>query len=490
VRLDRRSIPYRVLENGLRLGGLLVFGLVSSGSAGSPLAAVGTGAAFVLLGLVLVLGWEVARYRRYSYELTPDTFDIRSGIFSRREREIPYERIQNVDIAQNVLQRALSIAEVRIETAGGSGSEAHLRYVDRTEADRLQDEVSRRKGEAAGADGTAAEPRERERLFALSDREHVVLGLVSADLRLLGLLSVALSAFAPQLARQLAPQFDIVSLFGPALALAGIVAFWFVSGALQVLRYYGFTLTRGTGELRYERGLLQRYTGTIPLSKVQALTLRENVLARAVGYASLSIQTAGRGGGGDGDGSNVESAVPIAARDRAIGLAREIQPFGEVEFERPPKRARTRYAVRYALALAGVTGLLWVVRTVTGLFGLWYLPLAGLVAVPVAAHLAWTHKGYYLGEEHVVTRNGFWRRRTMIVPYDRVQTVFDSQTLFQRRRRLGTVTVDTAGGGGLGSGDAVVVDVDADTARELREQVAGRLQRALAAGATPATRPQ
>jgi putative membrane protein len=487
VRLDRRSIPYRVLENGLRLGGIILFGVISSGSAGSPLAAAGIATVFVVVGLVLAVGWEVARYRRYSYELTTDTFDIRSGILSRREREIPYERIQNVDIAQNILQRALDIAEVRIETAGGSGSEAHLRYVGRAEADRLQNEVSRRKGDTTGTGGTTARTPDRDRLFALSDREHVVLGLVSADLRLLGLVSVALSAFAPQLARQFAPQFDIVSLFGPVLALVGIVGFWFVSGALQILRYYGFTLTRQGDELRYERGLLQRYTGTIPLSKVQALTLRENVLARAVGYASLSIQTAGRGGSGDGDGSNVESAVPIAARDRALGLAREIEPFGGVSFERPPKRARTRYAVRYAIGLAGLTGLLWIVRSVTDLFSLWYLPLAGLPVVPVAAHLAWAHKGYYLGEEHVVTRNGFWRRRTMIVPYDRVQTVFDSQTLFQRRRRLGTVTVDTAGGGGLGSGDAVAVDIDVDTARDLRETVARRFQRALATGGARGT---
>jgi putative membrane protein len=477
VKLDRRTIPYRVLENGLRLGGIIIFGILSSGSAGSVLAAVGTAAAFVLVGVLLAVGWELARYRRYAYELSADTFDIRSGIFSRREREIPYERIQNVDIAQNVLQRALSIAEVRIETAGGSGSEAHLRYVDRDEADRLQDEVSRRKGAVTGA--TPDTDRERDPLFALSEREHLVLGLVSADLRLLGVLSVGLSAFAPRLARQFAPQFDLVSLFGPVVALASIVAFWFASGALQILRYYGFTLTRRGEELRYERGLLQRYTGTIPLSKVQALRLQENVLARAFGYASLSIQTAGHGG--DQDGASVESAVPIAARERALRLAREVEPFGEADFQRPPERARIRYAVRYALGVLALVAALRVGQAVTGLLSLWYLPLAALPVVPLAAHLAWVHKGYYLGDEYVLTRNGFWRRRTMVVPYDRVQTVFDSQTLFQRRRRLGTVTVDTAGGGGLGSGDAVAADLDVDTARRLREQVAERLQRALAA---------
>jgi putative membrane protein len=66
------------------------------------------------------------------------------------------------------------------------------------------------------------------------------------------------------------------------------------------------------------------------------------------------------------------------------------------------------------------------------------------------------------------------------VPADRVQTVFSSQTVFQRRRNLGTVTVDTAGGGGLGAGDAIAVDIDVDAADRLRERVAGNLQRSLA----------
>jgi putative membrane protein len=124
-------------------------------------------------------------------------------------------------------------------------------------------------------------------------------------------------------------------------------------------------------------------------------------------------------------------------------------------------------------------GLLRAGEAATGLVPLWYLPLAGLLAVPVAAHLAWVHRGYHVDEEYVVTRRGFWRRRTMIVPADRVQTVFTTQTLFQRRRRLGSVTVDTAGGGGLGAGDAVAVDIDATEAERLRERVAGNLQRAL-----------
>jgi putative membrane protein len=472
VRLDPRSIPYRVAENSLRLGGLALFGAVTSTSAGPDPVGLPLIAGFVVLVVVLALAWETARHRRYEYGLTAETLDIRSGVLSRREREIPYERVQNVDVAQNAVQRALGIAAVRIETAGGSGSEAHLRYVDRAEAERLQDAISERKRSSADE----GEGETGEHLFTLSEREHLVLGVVSADLRLVGLLTVALSVVAPGLARGMAPQYDLISLFGPAVALVAIAGFWVLSGLLQVLRYYGFTLTRRGEELRYARGLLQRYNGTIPLSKVQAVSLRENVLARAVGYGSLVIRTAGRAGG---DGQTVESAVPIAKRDRALALAREVEPVGEISFQRPPKRARTRYAIRYAIAVLVFVGLLRAGEAATGLVPLWYLPLAGLLAVPVAAHLAWVHRGYHVDEEYVVTRRGFWRRRTMIVPADRVQTVFTTQTLFQRRRRLGSVTVDTAGGGGLGAGDAVAVDIDATEAERLRERVAGNLQRAL-----------
>ena len=484
MKLDRRSIPYRILANGGRIVGILIFSLVTSASSGGTL----LGNLLFLFGLVVVgvalgVGWELARFRRFDYDLTADTFDLRSGVFSRREREIPYHRIQNVDIGQNVIQRGLGIAEVSLETAGGGSTEAQLRYVSREEANRLQDEISRRKRGSAPEEDT--ETAAGETLFALSEREHVVLGVVSADFRFLGALSVIASVLAPQIAEAFAPETELLLVFGPATALVGLVAFWMLTGFLQVLRYYGFELTQRGDELRYERWLLQRYSGTVPLSKVQTVSIQENVLARALGYASVVIQTAGYAPGQDG--SQVESAVPIANRDRAFSLARAVEPFDEIEFERPPTRARTRYIARYTLALLGVTGLLRLGHAVTDALSLWYVPLAALLAVPVAAHLKWKHLGYYADDDHVVTRRGFWRRRTVVVPYDRVQTVLSSQTVFQRRRSLGTVTVDTAGSGGFASGDAVAVDIDTTVAEELRETLAASLQRALGQSERPAS---
>ena len=462
MKLHRLSIPYRIVERLFSLLAVLIIVpfVVSSATDNGALLLVSTGGTFLVL-VGVSIAWEIAYYRRYEYELTPDTFDIKSGVLSRREREIPYGRIQNVSINRNVFQRVLGLAEVRFETAGGQGSEAHLRFVSHDRARELQNELSDRKaqvddrryrrtgaddGESTDATSTAT------KLYEIDTKELGLLGIISFDFRFLTLLLILLPTFGAELG-------GIIEGSGVTLAVLGIAAVIIVlylisaaiSGIYAVTNYYGFTLYRGSDELRYERGLLQRYSGTIPLEKVQTLSITENLLARRFGYASLLVETAGFS---PGEAGGSQSAVPIATRERVDRLATDIEPYGHVSFERPPKRARERYVFRYL----GVVGILTAVAYAAVRFGdpefAWY-GVAGLaVLAPIAAHLKWKHRGYALLDDHVVTRNGFWTRKTVVVPYHRIQTVVDSQTIFQRRRRLATLTIDTAGASGLLGNDS------------------------------------
>ncbi|ELZ24136.1 membrane-flanked domain protein [Halosimplex carlsbadense 2-9-1] len=493
-KLNVLTIPYQIAQQGVSIAiAIFVFGGGSASAlfgSGRSLLAIGAIVA-IFLGIAAFVGYFVARYRRFEYELTADTFDIRSGVLSRRNREIPLRRIQNVDISQNVVQRALGIAEVGLETAGGGGTEAQLRYVGVDEAEALQSEISRLSRVAKTEDGeTAATDEERfDTVFSITERELGVLALISVDLRIASFLFFGASIFAPSAASMAQPDnwweygFGLDSLvgafLGPLAALGAIAALALVSGVLNAARYYGFTLDRGEDELRYERGLLQKYRGTIPLSKVQTLTLEENVLARALDYAALTIETAGyTPTSGESNGS--QSAIPVAERDRVVTLARSLEPFDDSTLERPPKRARLRYGFRYAIGLAVIVALLYAGTAFTDFQLYWYVPLVAAPLVPVAAHYKWKHLGYALGEDHVVTRNGFWVRRQKVVPYHRVQTVFSSQTVFQRRRDLATVTVDTAGSQSITGQDAQAVDIDAETAERIREAVSDELYGALA----------
>ncbi|MDB2298106.1 PH domain-containing protein, partial [Halorubrum ezzemoulense] len=156
-----------------------LFVIVNSGGFVLPLA-VGGGAAILLV----TFAYEFAYYRRFEYVLTEDTLDISSGVISRLEREIPYRRIQNVDVSRGVIQRAIGVAAVDLETAGGSRTEGSIRFVTPDEATRLQREVQRRKSgrasrdddaKASGTDADAVDPGgddafgpDEEVLFAIS----------------------------------------------------------------------------------------------------------------------------------------------------------------------------------------------------------------------------------------------------------------------------------------------------------------------------------
>lgn len=494
MNLDPRSIPYRAAERALRFGWVLVF-VVFSGMSGFPgVGRVGPVVVglVVLAALLIVLAWQVAVYRRFSYAVTPDTLDIRSGVLSRREREIPLHRVQTVDTSQNLVQRALGIVDVSVETAGGGATEARLRYLSVDGARKLREDLRRRKREEeaaeddtddkgiAGLDDAGADRAPAE-LFAIQARELALLGLVSIDLRLLSLATIVLPILAPSLATMMGPDGVPVGPFG-AVVLTPLYAAGFVlvsglaSGAIRATNYYGFRLLRADDDLRYKRGLFQRSEGTIPVGKIQALAIEENLLARLTGYATLAVETAGYAPG-QGPSGGSAAAIPLATRERCLALARSIEPFDLPEFRRPPKRARTRYLIRYAGVVGLLTLLAWGAVRVFSVSGPWYAVVVFLPLAPIAAHLKWANRGYALAEGYVLTRNGFWTRTTAIVPDYRVQTVVETRTPFQRRRSLATVTIDTAGASG--SRVARAVDIDRERANELRETVADRLQRAL-----------
>ena len=480
MKLHPATIPYRALSKVVAVVSALLFvgPSIASFAADYGLLVVPLG----VLAIVLVIGYEVAYYRRFTITLTDDVLEVYSGVFARQEREIPYRRIQNVDVSRNVVQRLLDIAPVKVETAGGGETEAVLRFVSDGDAELLQAELRSRKRQVtaeATAEGEPVEP-ETEVLFELDDRGLVRLSLLSFDVRVFGLLFFIASIVGP-FAGSIISGFEGIVLAAVILvgALLLTLLLWGVGAASTYVQYYGFRLTRVDDDLRYERGLLQRYDGTIPLEKVQAFAVEEHVLMRQFDFAALAVQTAGYAPG-QGPSRGSEAAVPLATRQEVIDLATRIDPdtpFTEdmrEAFTRPPERARTRYTIRYSLAALGFAGA-GAILSLSIQSWPWYVLFVLLGVAPFLARATHRNRGWRLGDEFVITENGFWKRTTHAVPYDRVQTVIDKRGVFQRRWGLATLYADTASSASLGGQDPAAVDVPMEDADEFRTSLAGRV---------------
>ena len=94
-----------------------------------------------LLFLVMLLTYLYQRwyFAVYFYDLTPDYIQIRKGPITPREITIPYERIQDVYVDQDLLDRMFGLYDVHLSSATvSSGMAAHIDGVERQAAEGLR----------------------------------------------------------------------------------------------------------------------------------------------------------------------------------------------------------------------------------------------------------------------------------------------------------------------------------------------------------------
>lgn len=97
----------------------------------------------LLVALVLVQYWYQCWYfATYYYELEADNVVIRKNPITPKEITIPYARIQDVYVDQDLLDRLMGIYDVHLSSATiSSGFEAHIDGVERTAADGLRNDI-------------------------------------------------------------------------------------------------------------------------------------------------------------------------------------------------------------------------------------------------------------------------------------------------------------------------------------------------------------
>jgi putative membrane protein len=471
-----------------------------------PSTILGLPAAFTIVrnaGLLEVLGFvggialvmlffNWLAWHRFRYGLGDNEIVIESGILSRNRRSIPFDRIQDVDFEQRLLQRLFGLAKVRIETGGSAADEGVLDSVTLAEATRLRGTV--RAGRIAavtempeGEEGTA-QPGGRT-LFAMDFARVLRSGAYNFSLFYIAALFALLQQFDDWL------PFDIydasrwigmaearanrVSIATALLLLALALLLGVVTGIVRtVARDYGFRLVVEGRRLRRVRGLLTRTEAVIPVARVQLARVETGPFRRLSGWFALSFQTLSgaeeRGAGGS------QSVAPLATRQEMQAVLAE---EGRLRLPEPGALARVSQRHLLRAALPGVLAPL-----LTILVGAWFEPrvlllLALLPALAAVAVLDWLFHRYSLDGDLLFVARGFWRQQLWVIPLHSTQGLSLSRSPAQRLLGLATLSIDTAGAPVVNG--ARIVDLRHASARALYEELA-----ALTASAKAAPRPE
>ncbi len=435
--------------------------------------------AWVALGVLVSVGisvlWGILSWWRYTYRIEDGELRIEHGVIFRKKRYIPIERIQTIDLEEGILHRLFRVVRLRVDTARGLGAEAEARLhaVRREEAERIRELLLRRRQAPAMVplvnDGDvgngpirdvsvpsslegAAKPgpvegeevryarrislKELAIFSATSGRIGIVASVIAGAFSLFGESFEFVFQYLDVLIGQRSVLEWVIILIPSIILLS-----WMLTAIATMFVYGNFTVSRTEGHIFIEKGWLERKRLTIPLSRVQAVTLVEGWLRQPFGFFTVGLETAGYGG----DGGTETILFPLLHRNEvAAFLAAAAPEFadGWVKVKPLPLRARRRYMLRKLGWVIGPVVLLPFVLFPWGLLALVLVPLASFWGLLCHRDAGWA----LIDDQMCVLRVRRIARTTALVTRRRVQQASLRQSPFQRRKRLVTFGVSVASG--------------------------------------------
>ena len=380
----------------------------------------------VLIIVVLVGG---LRYWFFRFRIEDDRIFIRQGVLNRTAVDLPFDRVQGINVNRGPLERILGLVTVVIDTPGSVSAEGQLPAVSPAIAERLFARVAAHQGpapdaagaaetlaaagapEAAGAaeagpdggpddgpEGRARQlraaglraPEERgEVLHRLANRELLRLGLAKPGASLYYLAALILvGRQVDVVVDQVVGAFETVSgaVAGPGVVGAATAVTVLVLGFVvlvlatrvgsAIVRYHDFTLWREGRSYRSQSGLATRREVAVGVHKVQQILVNQSAVYRWFGRYRLAAPTIGSsldadeeddddGGADDADVLRIPWADGALVETVRSGILR-----GEGErLAMLPEDGTFRRVSRLYIRAAALRFLLvWVPLVVVGLF--------------------------------------------------------------------------------------------------------------------------
>ena len=334
------------------------------------------------------LSWAFTRFAIEGGEVHIDT-----GVLFRRSRQVRIDRLQAIDIVQPLLARALGLAELKLDMAGGAEGRVRLGYLRLDEAQALRAALL---AMAAGLDHRTPEAPQRP-LVHCSGAAIVGSAFLSTPaligfIWVFGFLAGAIASRQPGVFTGALP--GVVSVFS---------AVW-----QTIQQHFGFTVADSPDGLRLRHGLFETRAQTVPPGRVQAVRIVQPLLWRVFGWVRVDANIAGYAGHRAEDGRQHNSVLlPVGSREQAllvIGRALPGVDIDAITMTRVPARAKWR------------SPLLW-----------------------------WTYRAG-ADEAIVSVRSGLLTQVHAVMRHEKIQSVRLSVGPWQRALRLATVHVDSTKG--------------------------------------------
>lgn len=408
---------------------------------------------FLLVLLVLSFFNPLSKYFTTKIQIKDGKIITKSGLFSKRTKTIPLNRIHALRTKSGPIYQAVDMVGVVFDTIAEQSEELEfilseedwqmmLSLVSPEEMEEVQKQIEIR-----------ASKEENKVVYKMSPLQIIKGTLVQNHLKGLWMIILALWYVFSQLSDY---QWILDRLYSytEAQFIGASIAFYvttfiiaYVAGlivmcAVMLMKYWGLQITFHSNRLEYEAGLFTHKTVRIRRDKVVGLSTKQNYFERKLGFMTFNFQQATNVLGGKGD-----DGLSIVGMEKPQMI---LDWWYEGRQQLPNElilRGHSQFGLFWRnFFIRSVFLVILIVIAVTSYIPLLYGLIPLILLFGFESWKRFRKSKIELYDDRIIVYSGFFARRILMIPMDRVERVQRRQLyLFGMPFKAGHLTLMSKG---------------------------------------------
>lgn len=415
---------------------------------------------YIYLGVGLLLVFFLVRafliFKNFQFKIENNHFILKKGIIKKTDTSIPFDRIQNINFKQNIIQQIINVHEVNIETAGSSKAEISIKALSYKDAKALKNAITifdkRIEQEEVLNDEKPFLKIGFLELMKVSLTENHLQSLVLFVAVLIGFYQQIDEVFKGLGKRDIIDNYiseNTSALETSVIFILSLVIFFTLIAVLSsvvrvVLKHFNLTVYIKNNALEIYQGLTTKKSVILKKNKVQHITVSHNPIKKKLGISFITFKQAVSGK----VKKKQDKIIRIVGCKTHQVLAIKHLLFPDENLDDFDKNYSDNY-LKIRLYLRSL--LFFVLMNVVFFFGFenYYIFLINAFLIPVFIlfiEIKFKKIYYLFNNEIILIGSGTIETHKTYLPFFKVQNIQMKQTIFQARKNVADIVFQTASG--------------------------------------------
>jgi putative membrane protein len=420
---------------------------------------------YVALGAVIISAVvgvvAYLRYVNFTFYISEENeeFIINEGIFNKSKITIQLDKIQQVNINQNLVQRIINVYSLDVDTAGNDKKKGNIKAISHELALSLKSKLLENDNKEDNTDFTQITDPKTSFAMPFLKIDLVSLfkiGVTSNYVKTIGLLLTFFFTVYDSLEQ--AGKTDVISsnnvnqlvqnkpiLYVILLFVVLLFTIVFILNiGRTIIKFFGYTVAKQKGSLVLSYGLINTKSTILKPEKVQITKISSNYFQKKLNVLEIKIKQAV--GSEEGKNKNIieiPGCNSLEADEILKLLFKELPQKGEML---QPNFRKLVFSI-FLLIIVPLSVYLGV-----GYWGdaavLDYSAVAIFYSITVLVLLFFGFKNYrlFVNDHYIIKQSGAWDIDNEIIQLEKIQALTTSQLFWHKNINIGSLTLHTAGG--------------------------------------------